>query len=75
MPNKDSAAGRDFVRSETYSKRSSAWRETLCSMAPLRMPTMPVLSLSAIASGSIAMSKRIGLSGQPWRVPRPSLKG
>ena len=23
---------------------------------------------------SIAMSKRIGLSGQPWRVPQPSLK-
>ncbi len=54
---------------ETYSNRSSAYKETLFSIPILSMPFMDCRDLSIIERGSIANANRRGLQGHPCLLP------
>lgn len=55
-------------------RRSSAYKETLCTLPARVIPQTCALERRAIARGSIAMANNNGERGQPCLVPRCSLK-
>lgn len=55
------------------SNRSSAYKVILCSTSPRIIPIICCLSRRAIAKGSMAKVNKIGLKGQPCRVPQYKL--
>lgn len=57
-----------------YNRRSSAYRESLCSLLPNLIPAMEMLERMAMANGSIASAKSRGELGQPCLFPPVSEK-
>lgn len=54
-----------LLRFERNKITSSAYRESLCSVWPIVIPTIPVCIRTAIANGSIARVNKSGDKGHP----------
>ena len=64
-------AGIDFSGSLMYSNKSSAYKDTLCSVPALLTPEYSLAVRKEMARGSMASANSSGDKGQPCLVERP----